>query len=99
MSRWWERVEQLDLFAQASGAPCMWHPDREATHRVVIAVDLLATRWWDGGRRLGCACCGATRVALFVVGAGQCDDCVARQAGALLNPGTVKHYIPIGGSL
>lgn len=100
------RTQQLDLFAAAPdpARPCMWHPGVDATHRVVIAVDLLDPRWWEPGCPRGRGIDGPyprvnprARIPLHVVGAGHCTPCADSDTGAWLNPGTVKHLVPIGG--
>lgn len=109
MSALWMIAEAPALFelpsppAPSTAAfPCMWHPepDQEATHRVVIAVDLMNPRWWQsGGLRPdgGLRACDGGRVRLHVVGAGHCDACVASNAGAGFRRGMVEHFIPLDG--
>jgi hypothetical protein len=100
-----ELLTLFDLLPDSPPAPdvepCMWHLKEapQATHRVVKAADLLDPTWWRWGSLPDGAIAGGNGhpMQLYVVGAGYCDACIARDAGAWLTPGTVRHFIPIAG--
>jgi len=100
-------TEALTLFDElpqspAVTVPCMWHSEseQESTHRVALAVDLMNPHWWQSGGILpdgGLRAAGGGCVRLYTIGAGYCDACVARDAGAGLSRGKVRHFIPLPG--